>query len=174
MQTAVKDDPEFAPFFKMLKNGVPLQAVKNKMFAAGLDSSVLDSPDAPAGPPTGPPTGPAVSKMVVPAAVAAPARMNLMDSIRSGGGGLKTAAPIEKEASEDHRGGLMDAIRNSKTKALNKVADVPKAAAAPPATGMAAALALALSKRQAVMKSDSGDEGEEDDEDWGEEAEADD
>ena len=33
----------------MLKMGVPLQAVKNKMKGEGLDDSVLDNPDAPAG-----------------------------------------------------------------------------------------------------------------------------
>ena len=32
----------------MLKMGVPMQAVKNKMKAEGLDDSVLDNPDAPA------------------------------------------------------------------------------------------------------------------------------
>ena len=32
----------------MVKMGVPLQAVKNKMKAEGLDGDVLDNPDAPA------------------------------------------------------------------------------------------------------------------------------
>ena len=32
----------------MLKMGVPMQAVKNKMKAEGLDDNVLDNPDAPA------------------------------------------------------------------------------------------------------------------------------
>ena len=34
----------------MLKMGVPLQAVKNKMAVEGLDGNVLDTPDAPAAP----------------------------------------------------------------------------------------------------------------------------
>ena len=44
----VCDDERFSKYFKMLKMGVPLQAVKNKMKAEGLDDSVLDNPDAPA------------------------------------------------------------------------------------------------------------------------------
>ena len=32
----------------MLKMGVPLQAVKNKMALEGLEGSVLDTPDGPA------------------------------------------------------------------------------------------------------------------------------
>jgi len=43
-----KDVPAFAPFFKMVKMGVPLQAVKNKMENLhGLDGSVLDYPNQP-------------------------------------------------------------------------------------------------------------------------------
>ena len=45
----VSEDERFAKYFKMLKMGVPLQAVKNKMKGEGLDDSVLDNPDAPAG-----------------------------------------------------------------------------------------------------------------------------
>ena len=44
----VAEDERFVKYFKMLKMGVPLQAVKNKMKAEGLDDSVLDNPDAPA------------------------------------------------------------------------------------------------------------------------------
>ena len=44
----VCDDERFSKYFKMLKMGVPMQAVKNKMKAEGLDDSVLDNPDAPA------------------------------------------------------------------------------------------------------------------------------
>jgi len=44
----VKDHPAYAPFFKMLKVGVPLPVVSGKMSAAGLDPSLLDTPDAPA------------------------------------------------------------------------------------------------------------------------------
>ena len=45
----MSEDERFAKYFKMLKMGVPLQAVKNKMKGEGLDDSVLDNPDAPAG-----------------------------------------------------------------------------------------------------------------------------
>merc|ERR1719197_2261241 len=41
------DDPELAPFYKMLRVGVPKQAVRNKMRRAGYDDSLLDTPDAP-------------------------------------------------------------------------------------------------------------------------------
>lgn len=48
---ALKDDARFAPFFKMMRMGVPAQAVKNKMELVGLDPSVLDrDPDGPAPP----------------------------------------------------------------------------------------------------------------------------
>ena len=43
----VKDDPLYASFFKMLKNGVPSMAIKMKMEQAGLKSNLLDTPDAP-------------------------------------------------------------------------------------------------------------------------------
>ena len=42
---AAKDHPDYAPFFKMLKVGVPLPVVANKMTAGSLDASLLDSPD---------------------------------------------------------------------------------------------------------------------------------
>ena len=45
----LKDDPKYAKFFKMLKMHLPKIAVENKMRAAGLDPSVLDNPNAPAG-----------------------------------------------------------------------------------------------------------------------------
>ena len=45
----MSEDERFAKYFKMLKMGVPLQAVKNKMKGEGFDDSVLDNPDAPAG-----------------------------------------------------------------------------------------------------------------------------
>ena len=45
----VSEDERFVKYFKMLKMGVPLQAVKNKMKGEGLDDSVLDNPDAPVG-----------------------------------------------------------------------------------------------------------------------------
>merc|ERR1712130_896877 len=44
----VSEDERYAKYFKMLKVGVPLQAVKNKMFQEGLPGDVLDDPDAPA------------------------------------------------------------------------------------------------------------------------------
>ena len=39
------EDERYSKYFKMLKMGVPLQAVKNKMKQEGLDDSVLDNPD---------------------------------------------------------------------------------------------------------------------------------
>ena len=44
----VSEDQRFSKYFRMVKMGVPLQAVKNKMKAEGLDGDVLDNPDAPA------------------------------------------------------------------------------------------------------------------------------
>jgi WASH complex subunit CCDC53 len=41
-----KDHPGYAPFFKMLRVGVPLPVVAGKVTAAGLDASLLDNPDA--------------------------------------------------------------------------------------------------------------------------------
>ena len=40
---AVKNDPEFAKFFKMLKVGIPLPAVKQAMEKDGLDGNILDN-----------------------------------------------------------------------------------------------------------------------------------
>ena len=42
------EDERYSKYFKMLKMGVPLQAVKNKMAVEGLDGNVLDTPDTPA------------------------------------------------------------------------------------------------------------------------------
>lgn len=39
---AVKDDPKYAKYFKMLKMGLPMGAVKNAMERDGVDSSVMD------------------------------------------------------------------------------------------------------------------------------------
>merc|ERR1712013_782387 len=44
----VAEDERYSKFFKMLKMGVPLQAVKNKMFQEGLNGDILEDPDAPA------------------------------------------------------------------------------------------------------------------------------
>ena len=44
------EDERYSKYFKMLKMGVPLQAVKNKMAVEGLDGNVLDNPDTPAAP----------------------------------------------------------------------------------------------------------------------------
>lgn len=38
----LKDDPAFAKYFKMLKLGLPMGAVKNAMERDGLDSSIMD------------------------------------------------------------------------------------------------------------------------------------
>ncbi len=40
-----KDHPDYAPFFKMLKVGVPLPVVSNKVLAAGLDPALLENPE---------------------------------------------------------------------------------------------------------------------------------
>lgn len=45
---ALKDDPQYGRFFKMLKMGVPPQAVANKVAAEGLDPSVMSrDPEGP-------------------------------------------------------------------------------------------------------------------------------
>ena len=44
------EDERYSKYFKMLKMGVPLQAVKNKMAVEGLDGNVLDTPDTTAAP----------------------------------------------------------------------------------------------------------------------------
>jgi hypothetical protein len=60
------EHPEYAQWFKMLKMGVPKQAVANKMTAKGVDASVLDQdpesmvPDPTASPPAGGPSAPPV------------------------------------------------------------------------------------------------------------------
>ncbi|TMW63406.1 hypothetical protein Poli38472_002347 [Pythium oligandrum] len=43
----VKDDPEYAKFFKLQAMGAPAPAVKAKMVQAGLNPDLLDTPDAP-------------------------------------------------------------------------------------------------------------------------------
>ena len=42
----VKDAPELQPFFKMLRMGVPLEAVKLKMSLSALNPDLLDMPEA--------------------------------------------------------------------------------------------------------------------------------
>eukprot|EP01006_Ploeotia_vitrea_P019370 TRINITY_DN51555_c0_g1_i2.p1 TRINITY_DN51555_c0_g1~~TRINITY_DN51555_c0_g1_i2.p1 ORF type:complete len:221 (-),score=62.98 TRINITY_DN51555_c0_g1_i2:454-1071(-) len=42
-----KDDPKLEPFFKMLRFGVPVPAIKIKVQQAGLDPDLIDTPDAP-------------------------------------------------------------------------------------------------------------------------------
>jgi Ca2+-binding EF-hand superfamily protein len=45
----LKDDPDYGPFFKLLRVGVPMPVVKQKVQAAGLDPSVMElDPDGPA------------------------------------------------------------------------------------------------------------------------------
>lgn len=41
----VKDHPDYEPFFKMLKVGLPPFVVQAKMTAAGLNADLLDRPD---------------------------------------------------------------------------------------------------------------------------------
>lgn len=45
-----KEDPRYAPFFRMVRMGVPLGAAMQKASVAGLDPSVLENPDGPAPP----------------------------------------------------------------------------------------------------------------------------
>lgn len=45
-RTLVKDDPEYAKFFKLLAMNAPAAAVKAKMTQAGLNPALLDTPDA--------------------------------------------------------------------------------------------------------------------------------
>jgi hypothetical protein len=40
-------DPRYAKYFKMLKNGVPLAAVQQKMMFEGFSPDVLSNPDGP-------------------------------------------------------------------------------------------------------------------------------
>ena len=42
----VMDNPDYARFLKMVKMGVPEQAVKNKMAIEGFDPDLLDTPEA--------------------------------------------------------------------------------------------------------------------------------
>lgn len=42
----VKDAPEMQPFFKMLRLGVPMDAVKLKMSRENLNPKLLDIPDS--------------------------------------------------------------------------------------------------------------------------------
>ena len=54
-----KDDPKYAEYFKKLKIGVPADAVKRDMKAAGLDPAILDEdPESPS--PLAPPPGPSL------------------------------------------------------------------------------------------------------------------
>ncbi|KAG7395441.1 hypothetical protein PHYBOEH_003732 [Phytophthora boehmeriae] len=43
----VKDDEQYAKFFKLMKMGMPAEQIKLKMSASGLNPDLLDTPDAP-------------------------------------------------------------------------------------------------------------------------------
>ncbi|VBB27191.1 unnamed protein product [Acanthocheilonema viteae] len=43
----IRDDPRYAIYFKMLKMGVPECAVKQKMVSQGVDTALLQTPNAP-------------------------------------------------------------------------------------------------------------------------------
>ncbi len=43
--TKASDHPDYQPFFKMLKVGVPMPVVQMKCSAAGLDGSLIENPD---------------------------------------------------------------------------------------------------------------------------------
>ncbi|RLN85900.1 hypothetical protein BBJ28_00002870 [Nothophytophthora sp. Chile5] len=49
-QMKVKEDPQYAKFFKLLSMGAPVEFVKAKMRMAGLEPDLLDTPDAPVKP----------------------------------------------------------------------------------------------------------------------------
>jgi hypothetical protein len=66
-QIPLKDMPQFAPYFKMLKMGLPKGAVKHKMTKEGLDPAVLDmDPEKPPNSAKPKAAGAAVAKKVVP------------------------------------------------------------------------------------------------------------
>lgn len=44
----VSEDPRYSKFFKMMKMGVPMGALRPKVLAEGLNPDYLDTPDAPA------------------------------------------------------------------------------------------------------------------------------
>jgi WASH complex subunit CCDC53 len=44
---AIKDDPEFKTYFRMLFAGIPPGGIKQKMEMDGIDPALLDNPDAP-------------------------------------------------------------------------------------------------------------------------------
>jgi WASH complex subunit CCDC53 len=52
----VREDPRYAPFFRMIDRGVPIPALAAKCIAEGLDPALLNTPDDPA-PPGGPSEG---------------------------------------------------------------------------------------------------------------------
>jgi WASH complex subunit CCDC53 len=43
----VKDDPRYAKYFTMLRIGIPIDSVQQKMMMDGVDPSILSNPDAP-------------------------------------------------------------------------------------------------------------------------------
>jgi len=68
----IKDHPDYEPFFKMLKVGLPPFVVQAKMTAAGLDPSYLDRGDEPM-PTSHAPSSSSSSAAPAPAPVPAPA-----------------------------------------------------------------------------------------------------
>ncbi|GAO47858.1 hypothetical protein G7K_2054-t1 [Saitoella complicata NRRL Y-17804] len=114
------------------------------------------APPAPPPPPRMDGGAPAAPAAPVPAAVAAPVRVNLMASIRGAGGigALKKVDPTEQKISS---GLPTEGGGGGGSKAP------PVGAAAAGAGGMAGALAAALSARKAKVAHDSD---EEEDEDW--------
>jgi len=42
VETALKDDDQYKTYFKMLRLGIPVSAVKHKMTRDGLDPTILD------------------------------------------------------------------------------------------------------------------------------------
>jgi len=49
----MKDDPRFKSYFNLVRLGAPIPQIKMQMQAQGLDSSILDHPEADAPPMSG-------------------------------------------------------------------------------------------------------------------------
>ena len=187
---ALKDDPKYAQYFKMLSMHLPKGAVVQKMMKDGVDSSILDAdPDKPA--PAGTGSTPAASKPALPSAPPLSGGGSFLDEIKKGkalkkpsaapkpaGGGmslldqiqnrpqLKSAAPIETQAppSASNMASAMAAGRANLKSASDR--DVPEQTIAkedPGANAYNKMLSAAAAKDDASKDNDSdGDEWEDD------------
>ncbi|KAE9360467.1 hypothetical protein PR003_g181 [Phytophthora rubi] len=89
VKVKVKDDPSYAKFFKLLSMGAPSAAVKAKMVQAGLNSALLDTPDADM------PTVGAPSDSTPPMAEAASNPHALLSNMLSSRTPAQTEAPVK-------------------------------------------------------------------------------